>query len=359
MVKLNKDIWEDKKVLVTGHTGFKGSWLCLWLNKMGANITGLSLNDPVSKPDLYSILNLHEKLNDNRGDISHFDICMDIVKKTEPEIIFHMAAQPLVRKSYLHPITTYHTNVMGTANILESARYCESVKTIVVITTDKCYENIEMNYAYKESDPLGGYDPYSSSKACAEHISSAYYRSFFKEKNVGLATARAGNVIGGGDWSADRLIPDAIKNWIKNEKLQIRYPQSTRPWQFVLDPLLGYLLLAEKLLKNPEKFSGGWNFGPDQNSVNTVQTTIELMANIWADPVDWVASTENHLHEANLLQLNNDKAHLLLGWRPAYDFDEVINKTINWYKTYYTDNQEMMEYTLNQIAEYERRNINV
>ena len=356
---LNKEIWKDKKVLVTGHTGFKGSWLCLWLNKMGANVSGLSLNDPVSNPDLYSILDLDELVNDNRGDITQYDICMDIIKKTEPEIIFHMAAQPIVRRSYVDPITTYHTNVMGTANILESARYCGSVKTIVVITTDKCYENIEKNYAYKEDDPLGGYDPYSSSKACAEHVSSAYYRSFFKEKNVGLATARAGNVIGGGDWSSDRLIPDAIKTWLKNEKLKVRYPQSTRPWQHVLDPLLGYLLLAEKLWNKPEEFSGGWNFGPDQNSVKTVQATIELMANVWGDSVDWVTSSENHLHEANLLQLNNSKAHTLLGCRPTYDFDEAVNKTINWYKAYYTNNQEMMEYTLNQIAEYESRNINV
>jgi CDP-glucose 4,6-dehydratase len=350
---ISPKFWKDKNVLITGHTGFKGSWLCLWLNKMGANVSGLSLSDPVSSPDLYSVLGLDELVNDNRGDISDYETCLEIVKKTNPEIVIHMAAQPLLRLSYSNPLKTYNTNVLGTANLLEALRDCKTVRSIIVITTDKCYENIEKDYAYVETDSLGGYDPYSSSKACAEHVASAYYRSFFKDKGIGLATARAGNVIGGGDWAIDRIIPDMVRSWKKNEKLVIRYPSATRPWQHVLEPLNGYLVLAEKLWRKPEEFSGGWNFGPDQNSVKTVQATVELMANVWGESVDWVTSGEKHLHEANLLQLNSSKAHTLLGWRPKYDFDEAVNKTIYWYKTYYTNKQEMMEYTLNQITEYE------
>ena len=272
---MDKNFWKDK-VFITGHTGFKGSWLCLWLNKMGANVSGLSLNNPVSSPDLYSILNLEELVKDERGDITDYKICLEIIKKTEPEIVFHMAAQPLVRLSYLEPLKTYNTNVLGTANILEAIRNCESVRTIVVITTDKCYENIEKDYAYVETDSLGGFDPYSSSKACTEHVASAYYRSFFRNKGIGLATARAGNVIGGGDWSADRLVPDIVKSWSKNEKLFIRYPLATRPWQNVLEPLYGYMSLAEHLWKTPVEFSSGWNFGPNQNSVKKLRETVDL-----------------------------------------------------------------------------------
>ena len=261
------DFWPGKKVLITGHTGFKGSWLCLWLNKMGANVSGLSLNDPVSNPNMFSVLNIEKSVKDERGDISNYETCIRIVTKHEPEIVFHLAAQPLVKLSYSDPLKTYNTNILGTANILEAIRNCESVKTIVAITTDKCYENIEKEYAYVETDALGGFDPYSSSKACAEHIASAYYRSFFRKKGVGLATARAGNVIGGGDWALDRLIPDMIKSWSKNEKLFIRYPLATRPWQHVLEPLSGYLMLAEALWEEQEKFSGPWNFGPAKNCV--------------------------------------------------------------------------------------------
>jgi CDP-glucose 4,6-dehydratase len=356
---INPSFWKGKRVLLTGHSGFKGSWLCLWLHRMGAKVSGLSLNDPVSIPNMFSALNIYDLVNDNRGDVSDYETCFEIVKNTQPEIVIHMAAQSLVRLSYSYPLKTYNINVLGTANVLEAIRECESVKSIVIITTDKCYENVEKEYAYVETDSLGGYDPYSSSKACAEHVASAYYRSFFKNKGIGLATARAGNVIGGGDWSADRLIPDMVKSWSKNEKLFIRYPLATRPWQNVLEPLYGYISLAEHLWKTPVEFSSGWNFGPNQNSVKTVQETVDLAANVWGDSVDWMTSSVKHLHEANHLQLNSSKAHSLLGWQPKLDFDEAVNKTINWYKTYYTNNQEMMEYTLNQIAEYESRNINV
>lgn len=346
-------MWYKKNVLITGHTGFKGSWLCLLLNQLGSNISGLSLVEPVSSPDMYSVLEIDELVSDNRGDITQLGICMDIIKKTEPEIIFHMAAQPLVRESYADPTNTYLTNVIGTANILEAARFSESVKTIIVITTDKCYENIEKDYGYVETDPLGGHDPYSSSKACAEHVASAYFRSFFKGKNVGLATARAGNIIGGGDWSADRIIPDLIKAWSNNEKLIIRNPKATRPWQHVLDPLCGYLTLAEHLWNKPEKFSGGWNFGPDHNSVKTVQDTVERAVKVLGEHASWGVSNIQNLHEAERLQLNSEKAYSLLGWSPRYNFDKAVSETIHWYKEYYSSSQKMMNLTLKQIAEYE------
>ena len=292
---MNKTFWNNKNVLITGHTGFKGSWLSLLLNKLGSNVFGLSLEEPVTTPNLFSVLNINSLVDDGRGDINQLESCISIMQNAKPEIIFHLAAQPLVRKSYKSPISTYMTNIIGTANILEAARFCDSVKTIVIVTTDKCYENIEKSFGYTETDPLGGYDPYSSSKACAEHVSSAYFRSFFKDKGVGLATARAGNIIGGGDWSADRLIPDIVKSFFKNEKLIIRYPKATRPWQYVLDPLRGYLMLADSLYGKPDDFSGAWNFGPDQNSVKTVQDTVENAVQIWGGGVSWTASKRQKL----------------------------------------------------------------
>lgn len=347
------DFWSGKKVLITGHTGFKGSWLCIWLKKMGAHVSGLSLTDAVTSPDMFSILKIKKSLNDFRGDISSKEICSEIIEEIEPELIFHMAAQPLVRQSYTDPLATYNTNVIGTANILQAARSCNSLRSIVVITTDKCYENIEKDYAYTESDPLGGYDPYSSSKACAEHVSSAYYRSFFMEKGVGMATARSGNVIGGGDWSNDRLIPDAVKTWSKDKKLIIRYPSATRPWQHVLEPLSGYILLAEHLWETPVEFSSAWNFGPDQNSVKTVMDTIKLASTEWDGHAEWQSSNRDHLYESSSLQLNSNKAQSLLGWKPRNDFNKAVGQTIRWYKAYYNNKADMKTFTLDQIAEYE------
>ena len=355
---MNK-FWENRKVLITGHTGFKGSWLCLWLNQLGAIVSGMSLVEPVSSPDLFSVLDINNSVNDYRGDINHLDNCLNTLKKAEPEIIFHMAAQPLVRKSYADPLTTFRTNVMGTTNILQGSIVCENVKSIVAITTDKCYENIEDNYAYVETDSLGGHDPYSSSKACAEHVASAYYRSFFKEKGVGLATARSGNVIGGGDWSFDRLVPDAVRAWSRNERLILRAPLSTRPWQHVLEPLSGYLTLAEKLWNEPDKFSGPWNFGPDYTSVKTVQEMVELAVQIWGSPASWEVSSCNHPHESNLLQLNSGKANSILGWIPRWDFGKAISETIHWYKSFYYNKQNLLDMTLDQINEYEDQIIRV
>jgi len=356
---ININFWKGKRVLVTGHAGFKGSWLCLWLNQLGANISGISLEEPVSNPNMFSSLQIKKSLDDHRIDITHPDACFKIIKATKPEIIFHLAAQPLVMKSYTDPLTTYKTNVMGTANILEAARNTVSVKTIVVITSDKCYENIEKDYSYLETDALGGHDPYSSSKACAEHVASAYYRSFFKDKGVGLATARAGNVIGGGDWSENRLIPDAVKAWANDKKLFIRYPLATRPWQHVLEPLSGYLTLAEHLWNDSNKFSEGWNFGPDMKNVKTVQDTVKLSAQIWGNSAKWEHSNNNQLHEASLLQLSSDKARSLLGWQPIIEFAEAVSESIYWYKEYYSGNKNMLELTLKQIANYESTAIHV
>jgi len=357
-VGLNSGFWKNKKVLVTGHTGFKGSWLCLWLNKMGVKVIGYSLPEPVSDPDIFSELSINQLIGDCRGNICEFDICSDVINKHKPEIVFHMAAQPLVRRSYTNPLETYNTNVIGTVNILEAIRSCDSVKTIVAITTDKCYENIEKNDAYIETDPLGGYDPYSSSKACSEHVVSAYYRSFYKDKDIGLSTARAGNVIGGGDWADNRLIPDMIRSWTKNEKVLIRFPEATRPWQHVLEPLYGYLTLAEKMWKEPREYSSAWNFGPDQFSVKTVKETIQIAAELLGPNTKYEIKRIDSLHEANLLQLDSSKARSNLNWSPLLDFEKAIRMTINWYKSYYSGKKDMMSFTMNQINEYESKIIN-
>jgi len=355
---IDKKFWKNRNVLVTGHTGFKGSWLCLWLKKLGANVSGISLLEPVSTPNLYSTIEIGISVNDFRGDIVNYNDCLNTVKTVKPNIIFHLAAQPLVRESYYNPLNTYKTNIIGTANILEAAHVYGNVKSIVIITSDKCYENIEKEYAYVETDSLGGFDPYSSSKACAEHVASAYYRSFFRDKNIGLATVRSGNVIGGGDWSIDRLIPDMMKSWSKNEKLKIRYPLATRPWQHVLEPLYGYLSIAKHLWNKPIEYSSGWNFGPPINCIKTVEETVKKAMMYWDDSAKYDISSKTTLHEANLLQLNSAKANTFLGWKSQMDFDNTINNTISWYREYYSKNRNMIDYTLEQITNYENELIN-
>jgi len=351
---MNK-FWNNRKVMITGHTGFKGSWLSMWLNKLGANISGISLRDSVSNPNLFTILNLKELSNDHRGDIVSIDNCFNAIKEENPEIIFHMAAQPLVRKSYEDPLETFNTNVIGTLNILQCALKSKSIKSIVVITTDKCYENNESDYAFVETDTLGGFDPYSSSKVCAEHVVSSYYKSFFKEKGIGLATARAGNVIGGGDWSVYRIIPDAMISWSQNKRLLMRSPSSIRPWQHVLEPLSGYLMLAEYLFDNPDEISGPWNFGPDENSIKTVEEIIELASKYWSNYVLWDIEIDNSLYETQLLKLNSQKARSILGWKPRWDIDKAIFKTTHWYNNYYSGSKDMINLTLKQISEYENQ----
>ena len=332
--------YKGKKVLITGNTGFKGSWLAFWLIKLGANVVGYSL-----KPDIdfshFQKLNLDYQTFFK--DINDYESLNRIIKSTSPDIIFHLAAQPLVRYSYSNTIETYATNILGTANVLEATRYNENIKAVIIVTTDKCYENTDKKIGYVEFDRLGGYDPYSSSKACAEIITNSYRQSFFNlEKfkinhNTLIATARAGNVIGGGDWSIDRLIPDIVKAAMAGNESIIRSPHSTRPWQHVLEPLSGYLLLGEKLLNDEVEFAEAWNFGPEENSTLTVKQVLDKAKNYWNKINYIIKEDEFKLHEANYLSLNIEKAKNKLKWKPIWSNDLAIEKTINWYKNFYNN----------------------
>ena len=341
MELINFDTYKGKKVLITGHTGFKGSWLTYWLKEIGAEVFGYSLK-PITELNHFDLLKSDLKSSyNNICDLKRFK---KFINETNPEIIFHLAAQPLVRQSYIDPIETYQTNVIGTANLLESIKNNQFVKAVIVITTDKCYKNLNQSQGYKESDVLGGYDPYSSSKACVELLVSSFRDSFFNPKEYGnkhqvlISTARAGNVIGGGDWSEDRLIPDLIKNAFSGKKTKIRFPNSTRPWQHVLDPLMGYLMLGEKLLKGETQFAEAWNFGPEEFDVLSVKELAMKSKKSW-DKIDFeVQKNQNELHEANLLSLNIDKAKTLLGWKPKWNSSVAIEKTIEWYQKFYNSN---------------------
>lgn len=335
-------IYEGKKVFITGHTGFKGSWLTYWLRNLGAEVVGYSLA-PETSPNHFELLNLD--IESHFNNICDLDKLKNVMKESNPDIIFHLAAQPLVRYSYNHPLETFQTNIIGTANVLESARECKSVKAVVVITTDKCYENLEQKKGYIESDKMGGFDPYSSSKGCAELIVSSYKNSFFNLSDFKInhqtliASARAGNVIGGGDWSSDRLIPDIIKSIEMESKTIIRYPKSTRPWQHVLEPLYGYLLLGEKLYIGDTNFAEAWNFGPGESESLAVEKVLKYSKKIW-NRIDFeLENNQKHPHEAGLLSLNIQKAKNKLGWEPKWNNKKSISKTIEWYKDFYNSNK--------------------
>jgi CDP-glucose 4,6-dehydratase len=345
------ELYKGKRVFLTGNTGFKGSWMAYWLQKIGAEVVGYAL-PPNTEPNHFS--SLKADYNTYFNDVRDLETLSKVMFESKPEIVFHLAAQPLVRYSYHNPIETYSTNVMGTLNVMEAARYCESVKAIVVVTTDKCYENVEQNEGYIETDRMGGFDPYSSSKGCAELAVSSYRNSFFNIKDfdnkhqILLASARAGNVIGGGDWSDDRLIPDLIKSALKGEKANIRYPNATRPWQHVLDPISGYLMLGQKLLNGEKDFAEGWNFGPEENEILTVGEVLEIAKNIW-DKINYEVDVRNeHFHEASLLSLNIDKAKIKLGWNPKWKNEVSIQKTIEWYKEFNHSSKIITEDQLNQ-----------
>lgn len=338
--------YRNKTVFITGNTGFKGSWLSLWFSKIGANVVGYS-DSLVGNVSHYELLNL--KMQTYFDDIKYLGNLKKAIKKTKPEIVFHLAAQPLVRYSYKNPIETFETNIIGAANLLEACRGVESIKAIVVVTTDKCYENREWYHGYRENDRLGGYDPYSASKAGAEIVTSSYRDSFFnlrdydKTHQTLLATARAGNVIGGGDWSVDRLIPDIIRATTKNETTIIRNPNATRPWQHVLEPLYGYLLLGQKLLEGKKEFAEAWNFGPSIESNRTVDDVLKSSKKNW-DSINYkVESDTENPHEANLLMLDCAKAYHKLHWKPKWDFDTTLSKTISWYKSYYDEGKIISE----------------
>ncbi|MGL4108632.1 CDP-glucose 4,6-dehydratase [Clostridium sp. LP20] len=351
MEKVFESIYRNKKVFITGHTGFKGTWLSLWLKELGAELLGYSL-EPNTEPSMFKLCNMENNITSVIGDIRDSEKLEKTIVEFKPDIIFHLAAQPLVRLSYRDPKNTYETNVIGTLNVYEAARKCSSVKAIVSITTDKCYENKEWSYGYREIDPMGGYDPYSSSKGCAEILTSSYRNSFFNELGVGIASTRAGNVIGGGDWAEDRLIPDFVRAVSKDETLFIRNPMATRPWQHVLEPLSGYLWLGASLLHDKEKFSSGWNFGPNYNDILSVEAILNLAISSWGKGrYDFDKSLQPH--EANLLKLDISKAMAELKWQPVYNVEAAVKNTIDWYKKYY-DNKfaDMKQFTINQIREY-------
>jgi len=352
------NIYKNKKVLITGHTGFKGSWLSTWLTELEADIIGYSL-EPPTQPNLFEALALDKKLIHIIGDVKDEKNLFSVFKKYQPEFVFHLAAQPLVRFSYKDPKFTYETNIMGAINVLEAVRKTKSVKVCIMVTTDKCYENKEWVYGYRENDAIGGYDPYSSSKACAELIISAYRNSFFNLKdygkihNVALSSVRAGNVIGGGDWGEDRLIPDCMRTLSQNKTINIRNPHSTRPWQYILEPLNGYLLLGSKMYKDGVKYSSAWNFGPNDENIITVNELVKLVIKNWGNST-YKIDNSNHPHEAGLLKLDISKARRFLGWNPIYNISETIERTIKWYKYFYNgvEKEKLYKITVNEIWDY-------
>jgi len=332
--KVDAGFWKGKKVYLTGHTGFKGSWLSLWLQEMGAIVKGYSL-DVNTKPALFVEANVAEKMESEIGDIRNLEQLTISIISFSPDILIHMAAQPLVRLSYQEPVDTYTTNVIGTVNVLEAARKCPNLKAIVSVTTDKCYENKEWEWGYRENEPMGGHDPYSSSKGCAELVTSAYRRSFFSsEDTASLASARAGNVIGGGDWAEDRLIPDILKAFEKSEPVLIRNPLSTRPWQHVLEPLSGYLVLAQELFLNGDEFAEGWNFGPKDEDCKPVSWILDQMVASWGNNVSWSIDKNNNPHEAGFLKLDCSKANSRLNWNPKRDLQLTLKSIVDWHLIY-------------------------
>jgi CDP-glucose 4,6-dehydratase len=348
--------WQGKRVFLTGHTGFKGGWLALWLASKGAIVRGYAL-DPCTEPNLFTVARVGDVVDDVRGDIRDGASIGSALQSFQPEAVFHMAAQPLVRLSYEDPIGTYETNVIGTARVLDAIRRTPSVRAVVSVTTDKCYENKEWVWGYRETDPLGGYDPYSSSKACAEIVSAAYRQSYFPtarlaEHGVALATARAGNVIGGGDWSLDRLIPDLVRGFLAGEPVRIRRPHSIRPWQHVLEPLHGYILLAEHLLTHDPKFATAYNFGPSDDDAQPVQWIAERMTGFWGNGARWVLDADPGVHEAGYLKLDASRAKADLGWTPHLNLETALQWLVGWYRAWQSG-ADMHAFTLGQIADYE------
>ena len=332
--KVDINFWKGKKVFLTGHNGFKGSWLSLWLQSMGAVVKGYSLNVN-TEPSLFVEANVSKGMESEVGDIRNLEQLTESMVSFSPDILIHMAAQPLVRLSYLEPVDTYTTNVIGTVNVLEAARKCSNLKAIVSVATDKCYENKEWEWGYRENEPMGGHDPYSSSKGCAELVTSSYRRSFFtSEHTASLASARAGNVIGGGDWAKDRLIPDILTAFEKSKPVVIRNPLSTRPWQHVLEPLSGYLVLAQQLYQNGDEFAEAWNFGPKDEDCKPVSWILDQMVKAWGNDASWSLDKNNNPHEAGFLKLDCSKAFQKLSWTPKWDLKFTLESIIKWHKVF-------------------------
>jgi CDP-glucose 4,6-dehydratase len=349
--------WNGKRVFLTGHTGFKGGWLSLWLTSMGAKVTGYSLA-PNTTPNFFEVAKIESDLEQSHiADIRDLEKLQKAMADAKPEIVIHMAAQPLVRYSYANPVETYATNVMGTVHVLESIRSLDCVRAAVIVTTDKCYENKEWAWGYRENEPMGGHDPYSNSKGCAELVTSAYRQSYFSpekytQHRVAVASARAGNVIGGGDWSEDRLIPDAIKAFETKESLMIRNPLSTRPWQHVLEPLSGYLVLAQALHQAGAKFSGAWNFGPRDDDARSVKEVVNLLIKYWGSEASWNQDKNEQPHEAHSLKLDCSKARQYLNWAPKWTLEQAIENITQWQSSYQQQNN-MHEISLKQITAYQ------
>ena len=351
MEKMVTDFWKGKKVLVTGHTGFKGSWLCLWLQSLGAEVTGYALAPP-SNPSLFEEAKVAQGMVSLHGDIRDPEQMNRAMTRFQPEVVIHMAAQSLVRHSYQNPVETYATNVMGTVNVLEAVRQTASVRAAVIVTSDKCYENREWVWGYRENEAMGGYDPYSNSKGCAELVTSAYRQSFFRDGSAAVASARAGNVIGGGDWAADRLVPDMVRAVADRRPVSIRNPHAIRPWQHVLEPLSGYLLLAQKLYEDGTAYAEGWNFGPREDDARPVQWIADQFTGLWGEGASWVLDGAEHPHEAHYLKLDCSKARMRLDWQPKWSLETSLRKIVAWQKAHLR-NQDMRTFTLEQILEFQ------
>lgn len=354
------NFFTGKKIFITGHTGFKGSWLCLWLHQLGAELYGYALEPPTT-PSLFELARVSNLLCSHRiNDVRDAVVLAEAMRQAQPEIVIHMAAQPLVRDSYRMPLETYAVNVMGTVHLLEAVRGCPSVRAVVNVTTDKCYENREWVWGYRETEAMGGFDPYSSSKGCAELVTAAYRSSYFNparypEHRVGIATARAGNVIGGGDWAADRLVPDIIRSLLAGTPVAIRNPQSVRPWQHVLEPLSGYLQLAQRLFEEGSDCAEGWNFGPDDADAKPVEWIVKRMCDLYGNGVGYKIDAGDHPHEAHYLKLDCSKARQRLGWQPRWDLDRALTSILEWLAVYCADG-DLQSCCLEQIESYEQTN---
>jgi len=350
-VAVTPEFWRGRRVLLTGHTGFKGGWLALWLQHMGAQVQGYAL--PAPRGDsLWQAARLDQLIAGELADIRDPQRLAAALHAQQPELVLHLAAQPLVRESYRAPVDTWSTNVTGTLNLLEAVRQCDSVRAVVVVTTDKCYDNREWVWPYREQDPLGGHDPYSSSKAAVELLCASWRASYLKAQGVALATARAGNVIGGGDWSPERLLPDVLRQWQQQQPVTLRYPGATRPWQHVLEPLHGYLLLAQALLQHREGADSAWNFGPDMTDVASVGTVVEQLAQLWPGEARWQLGTAAQPHEAGLLALDSAKARHLLAWKPTWSLSQALAQTVRWHQAWQAG-EDMQRHTLTQIEDFQ------
>jgi CDP-glucose 4,6-dehydratase len=350
MQKPNHNFWNGKRVLLTGHTGFKGGWLSLWLQVMGATLRGIAL-PPITGPSLFKVARVDEGMQHRIADIRDYKAVWSQFNEFRPEIVIHMAAQPLVRLSYIEPVETYSTNVMGTVHVLEAARQVGSVKAIVNVTSDKCYENTEQARGFRESEPLGGADPYSSSKACAELVSNAYRKSFLKDAAISMATVRSGNVLGGGDWASDRLVPDVLRALEKNEPVLIRNPHAIRPWQHVLEPLSGYIQLAELLYVTGQCEAQAWNFGPTDDGARTVSSIVEILCESWGSSATWALQSGVHPHEAGCLRLDISKARQRLNWVPQWSLETALSRTTEWHRAWLRG-YDMRKMCINQINQY-------